>query len=141
MYWLLKIKDILTSLHPDMSETLVHKRISRKFGGDLECAIKNRFSEPFSTEDYINSMEDITTRTKIGRNWYKPPVDNNNSGKPISRPNKPQGRAPFKEAFASDDKPLGAIEGCEVDITLNLERPYPPLLRVPSHPARPRPRE
>ncbi|MBW0490342.1 hypothetical protein O181_030057 [Austropuccinia psidii MF-1] len=41
-------------------------------------------------------MEDITTRTKIGRYWYKPPIGNKNSGKPISKPNKPQDRAPLK---------------------------------------------
>ncbi|MBW0573943.1 hypothetical protein O181_113658 [Austropuccinia psidii MF-1] len=41
-------------------------------------------------------MEDITTRKKIGRNWYKPQIDNKTSGKPISRPNKPQDRAPLK---------------------------------------------
>ncbi|MBW0492965.1 hypothetical protein O181_032680 [Austropuccinia psidii MF-1] len=31
-----------------------------------------------------------------------------------------------KEAFASDKEPLGEIIGHEVDITLNIERPYPP---------------
>ncbi|MBW0592756.1 hypothetical protein O181_132471 [Austropuccinia psidii MF-1] len=41
-------------------------------------------------------MEDITTRTKIGRNWYKPPIDKRTSGKPISKPNKPQDRDPLK---------------------------------------------
>ncbi|MBW0584713.1 hypothetical protein O181_124428 [Austropuccinia psidii MF-1] len=41
-------------------------------------------------------MEDITTRTKIGRNWYKSPIDNKTSGKPISKPNKPQDRLPLK---------------------------------------------
>ncbi|MBW0532514.1 hypothetical protein O181_072229 [Austropuccinia psidii MF-1] len=75
---------------------MVHKRILRKCDGDLENAIRSRFIEPFSTEDYINAMEDITTRTKIGRNLYKPPIDNKTSGKPISRPNKPQNRAPLK---------------------------------------------
>ncbi|MBW0554999.1 hypothetical protein O181_094714 [Austropuccinia psidii MF-1] len=66
--WFLKQKDRLTSLHPDMSETLVHKRILRKPGGDLEHAIRSRCIEPFSTEHYINAMEEITTRTEIGRN-------------------------------------------------------------------------
>ncbi|MBW0535656.1 hypothetical protein O181_075371 [Austropuccinia psidii MF-1] len=41
-------------------------------------------------------MEDITTRTNIDRNWYKPPIDNKTSGKPISKPNKPQDRDPLK---------------------------------------------
>ncbi|MBW0499152.1 hypothetical protein O181_038867 [Austropuccinia psidii MF-1] len=96
MYCFLKQKDRLTSLHPDMFETMVHKRIFRKCGGDLQHAIRNRFIEPCSTEDYINAMEDITTRTKIGRNWYKPPMDNRTSGKKIPKPNKPHEKAPLK---------------------------------------------
>ena len=42
-----------------------------------------------------------------------------------------------KNAFASDSEPLGAVIGHEVDITLNIERPYPPLLRRPAYPASP----
>ncbi|MBW0498557.1 hypothetical protein O181_038272 [Austropuccinia psidii MF-1] len=96
MSWFLKQKDRLTSLHPDMSETMVHKRISRNSCDDLGHAIRSRFIEPCSTEDYINATEDITTRAKPGRNWYKPQIDNNTSGKQISRPNKPQDKAPLK---------------------------------------------
>ncbi|MBW0531124.1 hypothetical protein O181_070839 [Austropuccinia psidii MF-1] len=89
-------KDRLTSLHPDMSETMVHKRILIKCGGDLEHAIRCRGIEPCSTEDYINTMEDITTRPRIGRNWYKLPMDNKNSGKKIPKPKKPHDKAPLK---------------------------------------------
>ncbi|MBW0486096.1 hypothetical protein O181_025811 [Austropuccinia psidii MF-1] len=39
-----------------------------------------------------------------------------------------------REAFASDKEPLGAIIGHEVDIILNIERTYPPLLRRPAYP-------
>ncbi|MBW0485220.1 hypothetical protein O181_024935 [Austropuccinia psidii MF-1] len=46
-----------------------------------------------------------------------------------------------KEAFASDIEPLGAFIGHEVDITLNIDRPYPPLLRRPEYPASPKSRE
>ncbi|MBW0509487.1 hypothetical protein O181_049202 [Austropuccinia psidii MF-1] len=94
--WLLKQKNILTAIHPDISETMVHKRILRKCWGELENAIRSRFIEPCSTEECINAMEEITTRTKIGRNWCKSPIDNRTSGKPISRKNKPQDRAPLK---------------------------------------------
>ncbi|MBW0564281.1 hypothetical protein O181_103996 [Austropuccinia psidii MF-1] len=94
MSWFIKQKDRLTALHPDIPETMVHKRILRKCGGDFEYAVRSRCIEPFSTEDYINSMEDITTRTEIGRNWYEPPIDNNTQGKAISRPNKPQDQVP-----------------------------------------------
>ncbi|MBW0552496.1 hypothetical protein O181_092211 [Austropuccinia psidii MF-1] len=96
MSWVLEQKDRLTALHPDTSETMVHKRILRKCGGVPEHAIRSRSIEPFSTEDYINAMEDITTRTKIGRNWCKSPIDNKTSGKQISKPNKPQDRLPLK---------------------------------------------
>ncbi|MBW0533648.1 hypothetical protein O181_073363 [Austropuccinia psidii MF-1] len=47
----------------------------------------------------------------------------------------------YREAFASDNEPLGAIKGHEVEIMLNVERPYPPLSRRPAYPARPRARE
>ncbi|MBW0560724.1 hypothetical protein O181_100439 [Austropuccinia psidii MF-1] len=46
-----------------------------------------------------------------------------------------------KEAFASDKEPLGAIIGYESDITLNIERPYPPLLRRPAYSETPKSRE
>ncbi|MBW0528353.1 hypothetical protein O181_068068 [Austropuccinia psidii MF-1] len=41
-------------------------------------------------------MEDITSRTKIGRNWLKPPIDNKTSGKPILKPSKTHDKAPLK---------------------------------------------
>ncbi|MBW0556851.1 hypothetical protein O181_096566 [Austropuccinia psidii MF-1] len=41
----------------------------------------------------------------------------------------------YREAFASDDEPLGAIKDNEV------ERPYPPELRRPAYPASPRARD
>ncbi|MBW0467935.1 hypothetical protein O181_007650 [Austropuccinia psidii MF-1] len=47
----------------------------------------------------------------------------------------------YNNAFASDNEPLGAIEGHEVNITLNIDRPYPPVLGRPAYPASPRARE
>ncbi|MBW0525478.1 hypothetical protein O181_065193 [Austropuccinia psidii MF-1] len=47
----------------------------------------------------------------------------------------------YKNAFATDKKPLGAIIGHEVDIILNVEKPYPPLLGRTAYPAIPRARE
>ncbi|MBW0530855.1 hypothetical protein O181_070570 [Austropuccinia psidii MF-1] len=47
----------------------------------------------------------------------------------------------YTNAFATDKEPLGAIIGHEVDIILNVEKPYPPLLRRPAYPASPRARE
>ncbi|MBW0465366.1 hypothetical protein O181_005081 [Austropuccinia psidii MF-1] len=39
----------------------------------------------------------------------------------------------YKNAFASANEPLDAIKGHEVDITLNIDRPYPPVLRKSSY--------
>ncbi|MBW0530203.1 hypothetical protein O181_069918 [Austropuccinia psidii MF-1] len=47
----------------------------------------------------------------------------------------------YKNVFSSDNEPLGTIQGCEVDITLNIDRPYPPVLRRPAYPASLRARE
>ncbi|MBW0552965.1 hypothetical protein O181_092680 [Austropuccinia psidii MF-1] len=47
----------------------------------------------------------------------------------------------YKNEFASGNEPLGTIKGNEVDITLNIDRPYPPVLRRPAYPASPRARE
>ncbi|MBW0493692.1 hypothetical protein O181_033407 [Austropuccinia psidii MF-1] len=44
----------------------------------------------------------------------------------------------YKYAFASDNEPLGTIKGHEVDITHIIDRPYPPVLRIPAYPAAPR---
>ncbi|MBW0576904.1 hypothetical protein O181_116619 [Austropuccinia psidii MF-1] len=46
-----------------------------------------------------------------------------------------------KGAFSSDKEPLGGIFGHEVDIILNIERPYPPLLRRPAYPESSKSRE
>ncbi|MBW0511522.1 hypothetical protein O181_051237 [Austropuccinia psidii MF-1] len=47
----------------------------------------------------------------------------------------------YKNDFSTDKEPLGAIIGHEVDIILNMESPYPPLLRRPPYPASPIARE
>ncbi|MBW0465295.1 hypothetical protein O181_005010 [Austropuccinia psidii MF-1] len=67
LIWFLKQKGRLSALHPDMSDTIINIKISRKCGGELEHAIKCRCAEPCSTEEYINAMEDIITTTKIGK--------------------------------------------------------------------------
>ncbi|MBW0525778.1 hypothetical protein O181_065493 [Austropuccinia psidii MF-1] len=96
MSWFLKQNDRLTALHPDMSETMIHKMKLRKCVGDLEHAIRSRFIEPCSTEYYITAMEDITNRAKIGKNCYKTPIDNKTIWTPISKQNEPQYKAPVK---------------------------------------------
>ncbi|MBW0546406.1 hypothetical protein O181_086121 [Austropuccinia psidii MF-1] len=46
-----------------------------------------------------------------------------------------------REAFALHKEPLGEIIGHEVDIILNIERPYSPLLKRPAYPASPKSEE
>ncbi|MBW0501095.1 hypothetical protein O181_040810 [Austropuccinia psidii MF-1] len=45
------------------------------------------------------------------------------------------------KAFATDKKPLGTIIANEINIILNIERPYLPLLRRPAYPESPKARE
>ncbi|MBW0490678.1 hypothetical protein O181_030393 [Austropuccinia psidii MF-1] len=47
----------------------------------------------------------------------------------------------YENSFASDNGPLGTITGHEVDIFININRPYPQVLRRPAYPASPRDRE
>ncbi|MBW0536403.1 hypothetical protein O181_076118 [Austropuccinia psidii MF-1] len=47
----------------------------------------------------------------------------------------------YRHAFSSDKEPLGTIKGHVVDITLNIDRPYHPVLRIPAYPASPRARK
>ncbi|MBW0561093.1 hypothetical protein O181_100808 [Austropuccinia psidii MF-1] len=49
-----------------MSEFMIHRRILRQCGGDLEHAVKSRTTEQSSAEDIINILEEVTTRTKTG---------------------------------------------------------------------------
>ncbi|MBW0565018.1 hypothetical protein O181_104733 [Austropuccinia psidii MF-1] len=45
---------------------MIHRKIWRQCGGDLEHAFKSRTTEQSSAEDIINILEEVTTRTKIG---------------------------------------------------------------------------
>ncbi|MBW0561700.1 hypothetical protein O181_101415 [Austropuccinia psidii MF-1] len=47
----------------------------------------------------------------------------------------------YNNEFPSDKEPLGAIRGHEVDIMLDIDRPYPPVLGRPAYPASPSARE
>ncbi|MBW0523423.1 hypothetical protein O181_063138 [Austropuccinia psidii MF-1] len=58
-----------------MSDSMINMKILRKCGGELEHSIKCRCVEPCSTEDYINSLEDIITRTRIGKTWTRVPME------------------------------------------------------------------
>ncbi|MBW0478912.1 hypothetical protein O181_018627 [Austropuccinia psidii MF-1] len=58
-----------------MSDTMINLKILRKCGGELEHAIKCRCAKPCSTEDYINAMGDIITRTRIGKTRNKIPME------------------------------------------------------------------
>ncbi|MBW0528074.1 hypothetical protein O181_067789 [Austropuccinia psidii MF-1] len=47
----------------------------------------------------------------------------------------------YRGAFSCNNEPLGAIQGHELNIIINVERPYPTLLRRPANPPSPRARE
>ncbi|MBW0531205.1 hypothetical protein O181_070920 [Austropuccinia psidii MF-1] len=73
--WFLKQKESLSTLHPDRSDPLINMKVLRKFGGELEHDLKCRCVEPCLTEDYINAMEHIITRTIIGQTWVRVPME------------------------------------------------------------------
>ncbi|MBW0539190.1 hypothetical protein O181_078905 [Austropuccinia psidii MF-1] len=75
-----------------MSDTMINMKILRKCGGELEHAIQCRCVEPCSTEDYIDAMEGIITRTRIGKTWTKIPMESKmipKISKEDRRPEKP----------------------------------------------------
>ncbi|MBW0466392.1 hypothetical protein O181_006107 [Austropuccinia psidii MF-1] len=49
-----------------MSEFMIHRKILRQCGSDLEHDVKSRTTEKFSAEAIINILEEVTTRTRIG---------------------------------------------------------------------------
>ncbi|MBW0519853.1 hypothetical protein O181_059568 [Austropuccinia psidii MF-1] len=50
---------------------MVHMKRLKKCGGESENYLRRGCIKPFPTEEYINALEDIVTRTKIGRTWKK----------------------------------------------------------------------
>ncbi|MBW0561345.1 hypothetical protein O181_101060 [Austropuccinia psidii MF-1] len=49
-----------------MLEFMIHRKILRQCGGELEYAFQSRTTEQFSAEDIINILKEVTTRTRIG---------------------------------------------------------------------------
>ncbi|MBW0584037.1 hypothetical protein O181_123752 [Austropuccinia psidii MF-1] len=70
---------------------MVHIKIIEICGGESEHALRSRCIEPCSTEEYINALEDIVTRRKIGTTWKK--LDIKSPNKPFIKKDK------SKEAF------------------------------------------
>ncbi|MBW0520125.1 hypothetical protein O181_059840 [Austropuccinia psidii MF-1] len=162
LQWFCQQKDRLIALYPDMSEFMIHRKIVRQCGGALEHAFKSRTTEKSSAEDIINILEEVTTRTRIGSSrvnlkarfntpWKdsvdKNPKENSNNVKYKSSDiirnfHICQSTTQLADTCPKKDKePLGAIFGNDADIILNIERPYPPLLRRPAYPASPQSRE
>ncbi|MBW0563768.1 hypothetical protein O181_103483 [Austropuccinia psidii MF-1] len=86
-------KDRLTELYPDMSEFMIHRKILRQCGGDLEHSFKSRTTEQSLVEDIINILEEVTTRTKIGSSrvnlkaWFNTPWKDSVDKNPKENPN------------------------------------------------------
>ncbi|MBW0593762.1 hypothetical protein O181_133477, partial [Austropuccinia psidii MF-1] len=70
-----------------MSDSMISMKILRKCGGELGYAIKCSGVEPCSTEEYINAMEDIISRTRISKPLIKKPMESKMISK-ISREDK-----------------------------------------------------
>ncbi|MBW0592462.1 hypothetical protein O181_132177 [Austropuccinia psidii MF-1] len=68
---------------------MVHIKILKKCGGELEHDLRSKSKEPCSTEEYINALEDIVTRTKISRTWKKLDIKSPNKPRKTFHPNTP----------------------------------------------------
>ncbi|MBW0504334.1 hypothetical protein O181_044049 [Austropuccinia psidii MF-1] len=55
-----------------MSEFMIHRKILRQCGSDLEHAVKSRTTEQSSAEDIVNILEEVTTRTRISSSRVNP---------------------------------------------------------------------
>ncbi|MBW0512072.1 hypothetical protein O181_051787 [Austropuccinia psidii MF-1] len=64
--WFCQQKDRLTALYPDISEFMIHRKMLRQCGGDLDHAVKGRTTEQSSAENIINILEEVTPRKRIG---------------------------------------------------------------------------
>ncbi|MBW0509800.1 hypothetical protein O181_049515 [Austropuccinia psidii MF-1] len=153
-----------------MSEFMIHRKIVRQCGGDLENYFKSRTTEQSSAEDIINILEEVTTTTRIGSStkFAFLPFEREitlikvaSSSLELERfkseqlcqaeislhlTDKQENELSallydHKEEFASEKELLGEIIGHEFYIIFNIERPYPPLLRRPAYPASPKSRE
>ncbi|MBW0495622.1 hypothetical protein O181_035337 [Austropuccinia psidii MF-1] len=67
---------------------MVHMKILKKCGGELEHPLRSRCIEPCSTEEYINALEDIVTKKKIGITWKK--LEIKSQKKPFIKKDKPR---------------------------------------------------
>ncbi|MBW0507559.1 hypothetical protein O181_047274 [Austropuccinia psidii MF-1] len=80
-----------------MSDSMINMKILRKCGRELEPAIKCKCVEPCSTEDYINAMEDIITRKRIGKTWTRIPMESkivSKTSREDKRPERPVLKCP-----------------------------------------------
>ncbi|MBW0515530.1 hypothetical protein O181_055245 [Austropuccinia psidii MF-1] len=75
-------------------------KILKKCGGELEHALRSRCIEPCSKGEYTNALEDIRTRTKIGRTWKK--LDIKSPSKPLIKKDKL--RETFKPNKSNSDE-------------------------------------
>ncbi|MBW0466893.1 hypothetical protein O181_006608 [Austropuccinia psidii MF-1] len=69
--WFSKKPEQSSALYSEMSQKMVHMKILIRCAGELENSLRSRCIEPSSTEEYLNSLEDIVKRTKISIKWKK----------------------------------------------------------------------
>ncbi|MBW0568101.1 hypothetical protein O181_107816 [Austropuccinia psidii MF-1] len=97
---------------------MVQMKILKICGGELEHALRSRCIEPCSTEEYINALEDIVTRTKIGRTWKK--LDIKSPNKPFIK--KDKSKKAFKPNISNSNEQKNAIN-VKVFVTMLSARP------------------
>ncbi|MBW0558568.1 hypothetical protein O181_098283 [Austropuccinia psidii MF-1] len=83
-------------------------KILKKCGGELEHALRSKCIQPSSTEEYINVLEDIVTRTKIGRTCKK--LDIKSPNKPFVKKDKKRELSnPIQTALMSKENAINVV--------------------------------
>ncbi|MBW0471345.1 hypothetical protein O181_011060 [Austropuccinia psidii MF-1] len=136
--WCLTQSKRLKAIDPQMKIQMSNNRLLTQMPGELEHAIKFRCNQSFTLDVIANTLQDLRKRTNIEK--YSPYKSNSFREKISFRLNikdKPKERiAEFTEnteenrpEFAIGEEPLGKIRGHDIELYLDVERPYPPMLR------------
>ncbi|MBW0588554.1 hypothetical protein O181_128269 [Austropuccinia psidii MF-1] len=115
-------------LNPELPEDVWHRHLQRE---NRHITIGTNKKKKFSLDIYQISSQDPIE--ELLKEFREGPFSTNLTSKQklsllkMLRKNRP--------AFAIGEEPLGKIKGHDIELYLDVERPYPPMLRRPPYPA------
>ncbi|MBW0480290.1 hypothetical protein O181_020005 [Austropuccinia psidii MF-1] len=153
--WCLRQSKRLKAIDPQMKIQMRNHKHLKKIPGELDNAIKCRCNQSCTLDDIANALQDVKKRRNIGK--YSPYKSSSFKEKQPFRveikdkPKERKAKVTKKKnschncgllkilrkngpAFSIGEEPLGKIRGYDTELYLNVERPYPPILRRPPYP-------